>query len=362
LSVTELRARVLAAVQPVPALVGKVATGGRLDVCKVVPGCGGTAQRRPTVPRDVAVVAGHGRATVRWSAPSSNGNGFSITGYVVTGPRGARTLGPSASEVTFYGLDDNRNATFYVRASNNIGVSPAAQPRARPLNGGYVVDRAGALARVRFGTGPLPSPATGGLPAGPAQARGVALLPDGTGGYVVDGSGRLHPFGVGGNPGPPGATGGPSWPGLDLARGVALLAHGRGGYVVDAFGRLHRFGVGDHARPPVTKRGPSWPGWDIARGVTLTPSGQGGYVVDGFGGIHRFAVGDAPLPAATSAGPYWPFLDVARGIALSRGDGGGWVLDAGGTLHPFRSRGRTPAGPSAGPSWPGQDRARGLGA
>jgi hypothetical protein len=356
--VTELRARILGAVEPVPALADKVATGGRLDVCRVVPGCGGTAQRRPTVPQDVGVVAGPGRVTVRWSPPSSNGNNFTITGFVVTGPRGARTLGPTARQVTFYALDNNRNARFYVRASNNLGVSPAATPVARPLNGAFVVDRDGALARVRFGSGPLPSATAGGVAGQPA--RGVALLPSGTGGYVVDGSGRLHPLGVAGNPGPPAATGGPSWPGVDRARGVALSANGRGGYVVDAFGGLHRFGVGDQPRPPVVTSGPSWPGWDIARGVTLTPSGQGGYVVDGFGGIHRFSIGGAPLPAATSRGPYWPFFDVARGIALSRGDGGGWVLDASGTLHPFRSRDRTPARPTAGPSWPGEDRARGV--
>jgi hypothetical protein len=354
----------MAAVDPVPALVGKVASGGRLDVCKAVPGCGGTPSRRPTVPRDVSVVAGPGRATVRWSAPASNGNAFSITGYVVTGPRGSRTLGPLDTEVTFFGLDDNRNANFYVRASNNIGVSPAAQPVARPFNGGFVVDKDYTLARFRLGDGPAPSRAryrnrAAALPGG---ARGVALLADGTGGYVVDGTGRLFAFGVGGNGAPPDATGGPSWPGQDRARGVALLDDGSGGYVVDASGALHRFGVGDRGRPALTSGGPAWPGGDIARGVTLTPSGQGGYVVDLFGGIHRFAVGAAPLPAAPSRGPYWAFRDMARGITLSRGDGGGWVLDPAGTLHPFRTRDRTPARPTSGPAWPGQDRARGVAA
>ena len=309
LTVDALRARVLGAVTPVPALVGKVVTGGRLDVCQVVPGCGGTAQRRPTVPRQVSVEAGPGRATVRWAAPSSNGNAFSITGYVVTGPRGARTLGPADTEVTFYGLADNRNANFYVRATNNIGVSPAAQPVARPFNGGYVVDRTGSLARFALGAGPAPSATSVGPPG--AEIKGVALLPDGTGGYRLDGTGRLHPFAVGDNRKPPAVTGGPSWPGQDRARGVAVNVSGTGGYVLDANGGLHRFGIGDQPRPPVVTAGPAWPGWDIARGVALTPSGQGGYVVDGFGGIHRFAVGGSALPAQASNGPFWGFQDLA---------------------------------------------------
>jgi hypothetical protein len=358
LSVDGVRDRVLAAVTPVPALAGKVATGGRLDVCKVVPGCGGTPQRRPTVPRGVSVVAGPGRVTVRWSAPASNGNNFSITGYVVTGPRGARTLGPLEHEVTFYGLENNRDARIYVRASNNLGVSPAAQPEARPFNGGYVVGRNGELARFMLGAGPAPTPARITLPPG-VQAKSAALLPDGTGGYAVDGTGRLHRFAVGNNPKPPVATGGPSWPGEDRARGVALLANGTGGYVLDAYGSLHRFGIGTQPRPPVASGGPSWPGWDIARGVTLTPSGQGGYVVDGFGGIHRFSIGGAPLPAKTSGGPNFAFQDLARGIALSRGDGGGWIVDPQGRLHPFRSRNRTPQRPALVP-FPGLDHARGI--
>lgn len=359
LSVTQLRAEVVQAVDPVAALAGKVTSGGRLDLCKVVPGCGGAPQVQPTVPRDVSVAVAHGKAVLRWSAPASNGNAFTITGYVVTGPNGARTLGPTATTTTVTGLADGANARFYVRARNNVGVGPAADPVGRPFKGGLVVDRDGNLSRVTLGAGPAPAAPSGGGTA-PGQARGVAILPDGTGGYVLDGAGVLHPFGIGGNARPPAATGGPWWPGQDRARGVALMPDGTGGYVVDAYGTLYRFGVGDHARPALPSRGPSWPGWDIARGITITPSGQGGYVVDGYGGIHQFVIGGAPLPARTSGGPYWAPLDAARGVALSREEGGGWVLDGTGKLHPFTSRGHRPAPPTAGPSWPGQDRARGL--
>jgi subtilisin family serine protease len=363
LTVAQLRARLLGAVDPVPALADKVATGGRLDACKVVPGCGGVPQRQPTAPQQVSVTAGHGQVTIRWRAPSSNGNGFMIAGYRITGPTGARTVGPFVNQLTLFNLADNADARFYVRARNNIGVGPAAQPVARPLNGGYVVDRSGALSRFMVGSGPAPSPTSGAVSfgAGEDRTRGVAVLADGTGGYVLDDWGLLHPFGIAGHPAPPAATGGPFWLGQNRARGVALLANGTGGYIVDKFGGLYPFAGGDNPRPPAARGGPYWHGWDIARGVALTPSGQGGYVVDGFGGIHRFVIGNAPLPAMTSAGPYWPGWDVVRGIALSRGNGGGWVLDGYGALHPFRSRGHAPAKASAGPYWPGIDEARGVG-
>jgi subtilisin family serine protease len=362
LTLPAVRARVLASVDRLPALEGNVVTGGRLNVCKAVPGCGGTAQRRPTAPRDLSVIAGHGRATLRWSPPASNGNGFTITGYTVTGPNGARNVGLFTTQLTLLGLGDNHNARFYVRARNNIGVSPAAQQLARPLSGGFVVDRSGGFSRVRIAPGPLPSPPTGGVTgsAAPDRARGVALLADGTGGYVVDPAGGLHPFGVGDRPAPPAATGGPRWPGQDRARGVALLPSGKGGFVLDAFGGLFAFGIGDNPRPAAARGGPYWDRWDIARGVAITPSGQGGYVADAYGGIHRFVIGTAPLPAAASAGPYWPGWDIVRGVGLSRGNGGGWVLDAYGVLHPFRTRGHAPAKPTVGPYWPGRDEARGL--
>ena len=39
MSATALKARILATVDPLPSLTGLVRTGGRLDVCKAVPGC-----------------------------------------------------------------------------------------------------------------------------------------------------------------------------------------------------------------------------------------------------------------------------------------------------------------------------------
>jgi subtilisin family serine protease len=38
-STSALKARILDGVDPLPSLAGKVRTGGRLDLCKAMPGC-----------------------------------------------------------------------------------------------------------------------------------------------------------------------------------------------------------------------------------------------------------------------------------------------------------------------------------
>ena len=46
-TVTQLKADILNNVDPLPSLSGRVRTGGRLDICKAMPGC---TRRRPTPP------------------------------------------------------------------------------------------------------------------------------------------------------------------------------------------------------------------------------------------------------------------------------------------------------------------------
>ena len=175
------------------------------------------------------------------------------------------------------------------RPRRSCGPSPVASSCTRPAE----------LARVRFGTAPKISETTPtDIPAGQGQARGVALLPDGTGGYVLDSFGGLHPFGIGGNPLPPPATGARTSRASDWARGVALMPDGTQGYVLDQTGKLYGFSIGDHARPAATRGGPVFSG-DVARGVTILPTGQGGYIVDRSGAISRFAIGSA-RPAGRS--------------------------------------------------------------
>ena len=52
----------------------------------------------------VSVAVGHGKATLRWTVPVSNGNGSGVTGYTVDGPGGTRAVGAGVREVAVSGL------------------------------------------------------------------------------------------------------------------------------------------------------------------------------------------------------------------------------------------------------------------
>ncbi len=359
LTMTELRTVIVHAVDLQSNLSGKVVSGGRLDVCKAMPGCA-LAAKPPSAPTAVHVTVAHGQASLTWSRPDSNGNGTGVTGYTVTAPDGVHSLGAAARTLTVGGLADNQDAHFAVQAGNASGASTAAPATGRSLSGGYVVHSAGRLARVVVSTGPKPSaPSPTDLAAGDGRARGVALLPAGTGGYVLDQFGQLHPFGIGGDPAPPPATGGWVDRSRDWARGVAILPDSSGGYVIDGLGHFYGFSIGDHPRPPGVSAGPRWKS-DLGRGVAIAASGQGGYLVDAHGALYRFAIGGASLPAKQSRGISWPTEDIARGITLVRNGSGGYVVDRSGGLHPFRIGGPAPRAPVSGAPWPGLDRARGV--
>src|SRR5207245_8172216 len=55
-SVWTLKATILAAVDPLASLAGRVATGGRLDVCKAIPACSGIAPPAPVPPPPTTTV------------------------------------------------------------------------------------------------------------------------------------------------------------------------------------------------------------------------------------------------------------------------------------------------------------------
>lgn len=359
LSVSALKARLLASVDTPPALSGVVATG-RLNVCKAIPNCDGLAAVPPTVPTNFRAQVADGSVALQWAAPDSNGNSFLISGYDVEGPNGPTALGFSQTSLTLNGLTNNQNATVRVRAFGTGGSGPWATLTVRPYAGGYVVDAYGPLHPVGVG-GKTPSAAVGGPRFASGLARGVAILPTGTGGYVADGYGGLHPFAIGsGSPMPPAATGYPYWRGWDIARGVTLSSQG-GGYVLDGYGGVHPFGIGVLAPPPAATGYAYWRGWDIARGITFTAAGTAGYVVDGYGGIHPFRSGSAALPATASGYAYWRGWNIARGITLVPGSGGGWVLDGWGGIHPFRTGALAPPpGATSYPYWRGWDVARGI--
>ncbi len=315
LNVTDLRSRLLASVDPLPSLSGKVASNGRLDVCKAIPNCDGRPSIAPTKPLAVRARVHSGTATLQWSAPDSNGNSFTVSGYEVEGPGGVTSVPFTTTSLSLNGLANNTNAVLRIRAVGTGGSGPWVSKTVRPYAGGYIVEGNAVVTPVGVG-GQTPSPISDG-PSFPADAaRGIAIAPEGTGGYIVDLYGGLHPFRIGaGSPLPPRATGGPYWPGWDIAGGVVVSENGGTGYVADGWGGAHGFRVGSSALPPDTTGGPYWPGWDIVRGITLVPGTGGDWILDGWGGLHPFAAGGSK-PAGASPGPYWPGQDRARGVGL----------------------------------------------
>ncbi len=284
MSVAALRARLVGSVDPVPSLANKVVTGGRLNVCKAVPGLRqATPPAAPSPPTAVRVARGRRSGEGAWSAPSSNGNGVGITGYTVDGPggtadrhaRGSRSSGPGPAR------QQERRASRCGRST------PPAEARLRPTvgrsqSGGLVVHQNGRLARVRFGSAPKISATTPtDLPRVGPGAWGSRCCPTGPAGTSSTPSAACIRSGSAATrcrrrrpaPGSPGR--------VDWARGVALMPDGASGYVLDQNGKLYGFSIGDNPRPPATKRGPVFTG-DLARGVTIT--------LDRSGWVHRGSV------------------------------------------------------------------------
>ncbi|MEJ1091079.1 cell wall-binding repeat-containing protein [Microbacterium istanbulense] len=130
---------------------------------------GSTQYKVPTAPSAVKATAGDAKATVTWTAPSSNG-GSKITKYTVTAQPGGKTATTTgATSVAVTGLTNGTAYTFTVTATNLAGTSPASAKSAAvtpiaPPPPGSVVRQAGA---TRFDTAVAVSKATypnGGVP------------------------------------------------------------------------------------------------------------------------------------------------------------------------------------------------------
>src|ERR1035437_7278812 len=72
-----------------------------------------------------AAIAGNANATVRFTAPSSNG-GAIIVGYTVTSSPGGIVGTGVSSPIIVGGLTNGTSYTFTVTATNIVGTSPAS--------------------------------------------------------------------------------------------------------------------------------------------------------------------------------------------------------------------------------------------
>ncbi len=109
------------------------------------------AQTAPGAPTGVLAVAGHGDASVSWTAPGDGGS--PITGYTVTAsPGGASaTVNGSTTSATVAGLANGTSYTFTVKATNAVGTGPASAPSNAvvPTSTSASVDRWGGANRYQ---------------------------------------------------------------------------------------------------------------------------------------------------------------------------------------------------------------------
>jgi len=131
MSATALKADILNNVDQLSSLSGKVRTGGRLDVCKALPGCGGSP---PAVPVNTALPVVSGVAQSGQTLTSSSGSwSNSPTGYSYAwdrcdsgGANCSAISGARASSYVVQAADVSSTLRAVVTASNGGGSSAPA--------------------------------------------------------------------------------------------------------------------------------------------------------------------------------------------------------------------------------------------
>jgi len=137
------RADILDNVDPLPSLNGLVRTGGRLDVCKALPGCSNSPPPPPVAPvnSSVPVVSGAAQvgqvlsaSTGSWSgSPSSYA--YRWDRYSSAGGSRASIAGATASTYTLVGGDVGATIRVAVTASNSGGSATASSAQTAVVSG-----------------------------------------------------------------------------------------------------------------------------------------------------------------------------------------------------------------------------------
>jgi hypothetical protein len=275
----------------------------------------------PSAPASLAVSPGKASATVKWSAPASDG-GDAVTGYIVSarskGREGAHvTLSSHARSHKFAFLQPGVKWTFSVAAVSGRGDGLTDTSRAytlAPGDNGYLVATAGG---GTYGFGSLSSSGGPGGGTLPSLIAGIAPTPDGLGYFEVAANGHVYHFGNAGYYGDATVKSG------QRVVGIAAAPSGRGYWVLLNTGAVQAFGH-------VTHYG-SVHGVTDAVGIAVTPDGDGYYVVQSDGAVARF--GDATVKGSASG------HDIA-GIAVDPAAAGFWLVGTNGAVYAFGHAGK----------------------
>jgi len=143
MSAPSLRADILNNVDPLPSLNGLVRTGGRLDVCKALPGCSNSPPPPPVAPVNSSVPVVSGAAQVGQVLSASTGSwSGSPSSYAYrwdrcssAGGSCASIAGATASTYTLVGGDVGATIRVAVTASNSGGSATASSAQTAVVSG-----------------------------------------------------------------------------------------------------------------------------------------------------------------------------------------------------------------------------------